>query len=161
MKIYHGGLEIVKIPEIRKPNRTLDYGSGFYTTTSFDQAKDWVIRRIKENKVKTGYVNIYELDQKQTENLNCLIFDKPTDEWVDFVMKNRTQKDFNHNYDIVYGPVANDRVYAAFALFEGGVLNKQELIAELKTYKLVDQYLFHTIDSLKAISFVDYKEISL
>lgn len=161
MKIYHGGLEIVKIPEIRKPNRTLDYGSGFYTTTSFDQAKDWVIRRIKENKVKTGYVNIYELDQKQTENLNCLIFDKPTDEWVDFVMKNRTQKDFNHNYDIVYGPVANDRVYAAFALFEGGVLNKQELIAELKTYKLVDQYLFHTVDSLKAISFVDYKEISL
>ena len=161
MKIYHGGLEIVKIPEIRKPNRTLDYGSGFYTTTSFDQAKDWVIRRIKENKVKTGYVNIYELDQKQTENLNCLIFDKPTDEWVDFVMKNRTQKDFNHNYDIVYGPVANDSVYAAFALFEGGVLNKQELIAELKTYKLVDQYLFHTIDSLKAISFVDYKEISL
>ncbi len=161
MKIYHGGLEIVKIPEIRKPNRTLDYGSGFYTTTSFDQAKDWVIRRIKENKVKTGYVNIYELDQNQTENLNCLIFDKPTDEWVDFVMKNRTQKDFNHNYDIVYGPVANDRVYAAFALFEGGVLNKQELIAELKTYKLVDQYLFHTVDSLKAISFVDYKEISL
>ena len=161
MKIYHGGLEIVNVPEIRKPNRTLDYGSGFYTTTSFDQAKDWVIRRIKENKVKTGYVNIYELDQKQTENLNCLIFDKPTDEWVDFVMKNRTQKDFNHNYDIVYGPVANDSVYAAFALFEGGVLNKQELIAELKTYKLVDQYLFHTIDSLKAISFVDYKEISL
>ena len=161
MKIYHGGLEIVKIPEIRKSNRTLDYGSGFYTTTSFDQAKDWVIRRIKENKVKTGYVNIYELDQNQTENLNCLIFDKPTDEWVDFVMKNRTQKDFNHNYDIVYGPVANDSVYAAFALFEGGVLNKQELIAELKTYKLVDQYLFHTIDSLKAISFVDYKEISL
>ncbi len=161
MKIYHGGLEIVKVPEIRKPNRTLDYGSGFYTTTSFDQAKDWVIRRIKENKVKTGYVNIYELDQNQTENLNCLIFDKPTDEWVDFVMKNRIQKDFNHNYDIVYGPVANDRVYAAFALFEGGVLNKQELIAELKTYKLVDQYLFHTVDSLKAISFVDYKEISL
>lgn len=161
MKIYHSGLEIVNVPEIRKPNRTLDYGSGFYTTTSFDQAKDWVIRRIKENKVKTGYVNIYELDQNQTENLNCLIFDKPTDEWVDFVMKNRTQKDFNHNYDIVYGPVANDRVYAAFALFEGGVLNKQELIAELKTYKLVDQYLFHTVDSLKAISFVDYKEISL
>ena len=60
MKIYHGGLEIVNVPEIRKPNRTLDYGSGFYTTTSFDQAKDWVIRRIKENKVKTGYVNIYE-----------------------------------------------------------------------------------------------------
>ena len=43
-------------------------------------------------------------------------------------MENRTNKDYRHNYDIVYGPVANDRVYAAFALYEGGLLNKQELI---------------------------------
>ena len=42
MKLYHGSLEIVDFPEIREPNRTLDYGSGFYTTTSFRQAEDWV-----------------------------------------------------------------------------------------------------------------------
>ena len=30
MKIYHGSLEIVEKPEIRIPNRTLDYGYGFY-----------------------------------------------------------------------------------------------------------------------------------
>lgn len=29
MKIYHGSLDIVKAPEIRRPNRTLDYGVGF------------------------------------------------------------------------------------------------------------------------------------
>ena len=33
MRLYHGSIEIVEFPEIRKPNRTLDYGSGFYTTT--------------------------------------------------------------------------------------------------------------------------------
>ena len=38
-KVYHGSIEEVKSPEIRQPNRSLDYGSGFYTTTSYEQAK--------------------------------------------------------------------------------------------------------------------------
>lgn len=76
-------------------------------------------------------------------------------------MKNRMDKHFTHNYDIVYGPVANDRVYAAFALYEGGLLTKQNLISELKTYTLVDQYLFHTTKSLQAISFIKARQIQL
>ena len=47
-----------------------------------------------------------------------------------FLMSNRTNKDFNHDFDIVYGPVANDKVYAAFALYEGGIIDKQNLILE-------------------------------
>ena len=49
MKIYHGSIEVVERPELRPSNRTLDYGRGFYTTTSFKQAEDWVRRRMKEN----------------------------------------------------------------------------------------------------------------
>ena len=159
MKLYHGSIEIVKTPEIREPNRTLDYGSGFYTTTSYKQAEDWVRRRLEGTGAESGFVNIFELDEKALQTLNCLIFHAPTEEWVDFVMQNRTQKGFCHSYDIVYGPVANDRVYAAFALYEGGLLNKQNLIAELKTYILVDQYLFHTEVSLEALTFIEAKEV--
>ena len=159
--LYHGSLEIVPNPEIREPNRTLDYGGGFYTTTSFEQAEGWVLRRIKENDDRHGYVNIYAFSQERMKEFKCLIFDAPTEEWVDFVMKNRTQKGFTHSYDIVYGPVANDKVYAAFALYEGGILNKRDLIAELKTYKLVDQYLFHTEKALQALTFVEAKEITI
>ena len=90
-----------------------------------------------------------------------MIFDSPTEEWLDFVMQNRTQNSFEHDYDIVYGPVANDKVYASFALYEGGFLNKQALISELKTYKLVDQYLFHTEKSLESIKFIEAKEVTL
>ena len=39
-KVYHGSIEEVRNPEIRQPNRSLDYGSGFYTTTSYEQAKE-------------------------------------------------------------------------------------------------------------------------
>ncbi|MBQ5541161.1 MAG: DUF3990 domain-containing protein [Bacteroidales bacterium] len=161
MKLYHGSLQIVKKPEIRPPQRTLDYGSGFYTTTSLKQAEAWVKRRMKEENKTKGYVNIYDFDETQTKGFKSLIFNSPNEEWLDFVMNNRTKKNFTHNYDIVYGPVANDRVYAAFALYEGGVLNKEELVKELKTYVLVDQYLFHTKRALQLISYNDIIEITL
>lgn len=154
MKVYHGSLEIVVHPVIRVPNRTLDYGKGFYTTTSESQAAAWVKRRINGFS-PIGYVNVYELNDDVLSDMNILSFNEPTEEWLDFVMNNRTNPDFTHDYDIVLGPVANDRVYAAFALYESGFINKTELIKELKAYKLVDQYLFHTEKSLKALSFIE------
>ena len=162
MKIYHGSIEKVEKPEIRiVMHRTLDYGYGFYTTTSYTQSKDWVKRRMDNLKVSKGFVNVYEFDEDAIKNLNCLIFDAPTEDWVDFVMNNRTIKGFEHNYDIVYGPVANDRVYASFALYEGGLIDKQTLISELKTYKLIDQYLFHTEKALQYIHFIEVEEVVL
>ena len=160
MILYHGSIEIVENPEIRIPSRSLDYGYGFYTTTSFKQAEDWVKRKLNTN-TPVGYVNIYEFDENLIKSLNALLFDSPTEEWVDFVMNNRTNKDFNHDFDVVYGPVANDKVYAAFALYEGGIIDKQNLISELKAYKLVDQYLFHTDKALKVLKFVEVKEVTL
>lgn len=53
-------------------------------------------------------------------------------------MANRTQKGFAHDYDIVYGPVANDIVYLQFGLYEAGAISIGTLVRELKTYKLVD-----------------------
>lgn len=160
MRIYHGSIERVVVPEIRQSNRTLDYGTGFYATTSFSQAQDWVRRRLREARVDVGYVNVYEFDSASIQNLKTISFRAPTEQWLDFVMQNRTQKGFTHDYDIVYGPVANDRVYAAFALYEGGLLDKQSLISELKTYKLVDQYLFHTEQALQTLTFIEAKEVA-
>ena len=130
MILFHGSLQIVKAPRILVSTRTLDYGSGFYTTTSEQQAREWVLN-------------------------------PPDEDWVDFVHANRTQRGFTHTHDLVYGPVANDRVYAAFALYEQGLLGKQELIAELKTYKLIDQMLFHTEKALRTLTFTQAKEVRL
>ena len=154
MKLYHGSDVIVDTPQIRKPNRTLDYGSGFYTTTSYDQAEKWVRRKLGEN-TPCGYVCVYEINEQDLANLDVLRFDSPDELWLDFVMANRTNKEFEHKHDIVYGPVANDKVYAAFGLYESGIFNKQELIRELRAYKLVDQMLFHTEKALSKLTFVE------
>lgn len=160
MKLYHGSLEIVSEPHIITPNRTLDYGRGFYTTTSYEQAEQWVRRR-KGAQHTIGYVNVYELADVLPDGIKQLRFDSPTEEWVDFVMCNRTEKGYDHAYDIVYGPVANDRVYAAFALYESNLLDKEGLIRELRAYELVDQFLFHTEQSLQYLTFIEAKEVTL
>ena len=160
MKLYHGSLEVVSEPRIITPNRTLDYGRGFYTTTSYEQAEQWVRRR-RGTQHSVGYVNVYELADILPEEIKQLRFETPTEEWVDFVMHNRTERGFEHSFDIVYGPVANDRVYAAFALYESNLLDKEGLIRELRTYELVDQFLFHTEQSLQYLTFIEAKEVTL
>ena len=160
MKLYHGSLEVVSEPRIITPNRTLDYGRGFYTTTSYEQAEQWVRRR-RGTQHSVGYVNVYELADILPEEIKQLRFETPTEEWVDFVMRNRTERGFEHSFDIVYGPVANDRVYAAFAFYESNLLDKEGLIRELRTYELVDQFLFHTEQSLQHLTFIEAKEVTL
>ncbi len=160
--LFHGGNDIIKSPEIREPNRTLDFGKGFYLTSSRPQARDWVVRRIKNDRIESGYINEYEVDiDAAAASLNIKRFDSPSDEWLDFVMSNRRIADFSHSYDIVIGPVANDRVYTAFALYEGGTISRDSLIRELKTYRLVDRYLFHTDEALSHLIFINAEKIKL
>lgn len=159
MILYHGGSQIIEYPEIREPERTLDFGKGFYTTTSFDQAEKLVRNRIGNKRWTHGYVNTYLFDvERAKQKLKVKEFDGPTEEWVDFVLQNRIIEGFNHDFDIVIGPVANDNVYRQFAFFESGIISKQSLITELMTYKLVDQYLFHSEDS---ICFIEYQNSKL
>ena len=70
-----------------------------------------------------------------------------------FVMNNRNRRfdnpsstECNHlcQYDVVYGPVANDRIAASFQLYRDEMITADELVARLKYRKLNDQYSFHT-----------------
>lgn len=159
MTLYHGSLEIVEKPQILQANRPLDFGTGFYTTTSLQQARRWVKLRMEQSQVSVGFINIYEYTPKS--DLRTRLFRSANEAWVDFVHANRTVQDYNHDYDIVTGPVANDNVYLSFNLYESGIITKRELIRRLKTYKLVDQLLFHTERSLDTLEYVGNKEVRI
>ena len=159
MTLFHGSLEIVENPQILQANRPLDFGLGFYTTTSLQQARRWVKLRMEQSQASVGFINIYEYTPKR--DLRTRLFRSANEAWVDFVHANRTVQDYNHDYDIVTGPVANDNVYLSFNLYESGIITKRELIRRLKTYKLVDQLLFHTERSLDTLKYVGNKEVRI
>jgi len=158
MKLYHGGPAIVKEPQILSPvaGRTLDFGFGFYTTTSLEQARRWVALRQKRGEESDGFVSCFEVadDVLSMPDMKCLVFKNASNDWLDFVMRNRNDPFCEHGYDMVFGPVANDRVFATLTLFETGQLDADETIRRLKTYRLVDQLLFHTALALRHLHFI-------
>ena len=159
MRLYHGSTSIIRQPQLLIPTRTLDYGSGFYTTTSEEQARNWALNKLRDDQA-CNFVNVYEIDEAELNKVKVLRFNGPSDEWIDFVMHNRQDETFRHDYDIVFGPVANDRVYVQFSLYEQGFISKETLLSELKVYKLVDQMLFHTEKAILLLRFVEAKEVS-
>jgi hypothetical protein len=161
--LYHGGLLKIEQPQLIEPSvlRTCDFGSGFYTTTDLEQAKRWAKIRQTRDRVSAGHVSIYEApdDLLEATDLKRLIFASASTEWLSFVMSNRTNRAFNHDYDLVAGPVANDRVYATLTLFETEQLSIEETIHRLKTYTLVNQVLFHTEKALRKLRYLASEKI--
>ena len=159
MKLYHGGANPVPTPLPESPvrNRPLDFGSGFYATTSLEQAQRWIrLRREQDAKFGNGVVSRYVINEAEIESsdLKVLRVSKDNlDPWFDFVMANRHTKAFTHDYDLVIGPVANDKVFVTLTLFEQGIIDKFMAIQQLKTFVLRDQYLFHTAKALKYLRF--------
>ena len=86
-------------------------------------------------------------------------FVKADDTWLDFVLANRKDVDFDHEFDLVCGPVANDRVYICLNMLEDGLADRATVIAKLKTYVLADQILFHTAKSLLFLEDASTEEV--
>lgn len=141
------------------PGRTLDFGKGFYTTSSFEQARKWALNRKRNGKSRDAVVSVFKVsaDYLETSSLNIRNFSRADSEWLDFVMANRTDINFTHDYDIVKGPVANDRVYASINAFENGFMDRETLLKELRTWVFVDQIVFHTEKALLILKFTEEK----
>jgi hypothetical protein len=154
MILYHGSTEIVEKPRIITSDNFLDFGYGFYTTTSEEQAFRWA--KIKKSRIKSAnaYLNIYEIaDSILSASLfSILRFENPSRKWLEFVINNR-RGNAMHNYDFVCGPVANDTLYRTFTLYESGVLTLDETIRRLKVSELFDQLSFHTEKALENLKF--------
>ena len=149
MLIYHGSDISVQEPKILSANRLLDFGKGFYTTSSLEQANRWALRVRERKNSKERKISVYEFDISGAEkDLKIIKFDSPNPDWLHFVTACRTGKETGYEYDIAIGPVTNDNVYATIQLFETGLLSEAETIVRLKVEKIFDQILFHTEKSL-------------
>ena len=156
MIIYHGSNVTVEEPKILTPNRYLDFGAGFYTTTNYDQALNFAGKVTMRKKCGRSTVNIYELDESIFEKVTVLNFESADEAWLDFVSDNRSGIDRTAGYDLICGPVANDDVYQTFILYSTGVYTKEQTIEALKIKKLYNQYVFTTE---RALSFLTFKEV--
>jgi hypothetical protein len=153
MILYHGSNVVVERPEIRVPNRNLDFGMGFYTTTNVEQAQSFseiVCNRRGGKKV----ISLYEFDyENAVSTLELKTFEKADSEWFDFVCEKRMGNYDGDDYDIIIGPVANDTVYRTFIGFLAGATSREDAIRQLKVRDLYDQVTFCTEEVLKYLKY--------
>lgn len=159
MKLYHGSLVTVKKPSVLKGRNTVDFGKGFYTTTSFEQAQKWADLKRKRSGVSRAVVSVYEApDDLLNGRYATLNFTGPTKDWLDFVVKNRKGQGDGH-YDLTMGPVANDQLYATIRLYEQGVVTAAAAIDMLKAHVLFDQLAFHNQAAANELAFIEAVEV--
>lgn len=160
MLLYHGSLAVVEHPVMLRTYRAMDFGPGFYTTTSAGQARRFVERRLKVSEAQSGYVNVYELAEEALEPLRVLRFPEAGREWLSFVRANRLERNYAHDYDLVVGPVADDSVVRSLLRYLAGECDEERVLSELKSGRLIDQWLFHTQTALDLLSFVRKVRVS-
>lgn len=161
MLLYHGSTMAVRKPIVSRGRGKTDFGKGFYTTTSREQAEKWAqIKRDRMGDEAHAIVSVFELDDTVLNNpaYNTRHFDGATAEWLDFVVGNR-RGEVHHNFDLIMGPVANDKLYATITLYENGILDANAAIEQLNTHQLFDQLSFHTTKACKLLTFVETFEL--
>ena len=161
MKLYHGSTVVVRNPSLRFGRRRTDFGKGFYTTTKPEQAEHWAKHVQERRKSQKALVSIYEFDESllTKDGINVREFNGVDKEWLEFVVNNRRKDPLLHDFDLVFGPVANDNVYLTVNLYEEGVLDADSAINQLKAYKVYNQLSFHTAQVIEALRFVDSFEV--
>lgn len=151
MKLYHGSNVAVEKPQILHPDRGLDFGTGFYLTSSYEQAERWAYLTQKRRNSGRQTISMYDFDENAANKLQVKRFSGATAEWLQFVSDHRRKVDFSNEWDIVIGPVANDRTSPVLRLYFIGIYDEEETIKRLLPQKLSDQYAFKTETALGSL----------
>ncbi len=155
MRLYHGSTVEIKTILLDKSKPHKDFGKAFYLSAEKSQAQE-----LAESRVAflggDVVINEYEFDNSLLvegldEPLRVKIFPHYCLEWAEFVWNNRDEnQNFQHEYDIVYGPIANDTVGYQMRLYREEFTDLRGFLQGLKYRKgETYQYAFCTERSLK------------
>lgn len=156
IELYHGSNVMIDAPDLAHSKPFKDFGRGFYLSANKKQAIEMASQKVIQTQVGEANVTTFLFDESVmlSGELNVLRFDDYSEEWAEFVLKNRNtrKKQPVHKYDIVYGPIADDGVTFQLRRYEGGLISLQQLVEELKYSKgITFQYFFGTERALQKL----------
>lgn len=156
MKLYHGSNVEVGVPDLRKSKPYKDFGQGFYLSADRGQAMRMAEQKTMQLLCGEPVVSDFEFDEKlmQSNELKVKVFTDYSVEWATFILKNRDMREQHptHDYDIVYGPIADDGVTFQLRRFQSGVISIEELVKELQYAQgITFQYYFGTESALSKL----------
>lgn len=146
MLLYHGSnMEIEEI-DLAKSRPYKDFGKAFYLSADEAQAREMAKFKVLTSGGKVC-ITAFEFDNQDLSMLNIKRFECYTEEWAEFVYNNRDEKqDFRHDFDLVYGPIANDTVGVQIRDLRERKISFDVFLKNLEYYKgITFQYAFCTL----------------
>ena len=155
MRLYHGSSVYIDKIDVSLSKVGKDFGCGFYLSPDREQAEKMAAKKAEQIQVETQCITEYEFDESlMKSDLKVLEFLGYSKEWADFVLanrRNRTRQNI-HDYDIVYGPIADDDVGLLIRKLIGGLIDSDYFLQELKFKKgITYQYFFATEKSISCL----------
>ncbi|MBR4221484.1 MAG: DUF3990 domain-containing protein [Victivallales bacterium] len=153
MILYHGSNIAVKTVELKLSRHLLDFGSGFYMTSDYDQAAKWAIIKTKRLETGCACVSVFDVSEVVWKTLKIQMFTSPNYDWLRFVNANRHGAAVECDADVVIGPVANDNTMPVLNLYFSGAYTEDEALRRLLPQKLKNQFAFKTEHAIEALLF--------
>jgi hypothetical protein len=173
--LYHGSYTQITNIQLSKCSLGLDFGRGFYVTSSFEQALSYIPSAVKKNirrrnlpkdfDVNDGCVSVYKYHINPKLLIHC--FQSADVDWLHFVASNRNDQLFSDYrnqlaaVDIVGGKIANDNTSAMLNSYISGDYGTPGThradsftIEGLLPDRLKDQFCFRTEAALSSLEFI-------
>lgn len=147
MKLFHGSNVSIETVDLSKSKRYKDFGIAFYLSADEEQA----LKMAEAKVVQFGgeaTVTEFEFDSESltSNELNVRLFNSYTQDWAEFIFSNRDEnQQFQHDYDIVYGPIADDYIGLQIRDFKRNNITFEQFLHKIQYHKgITFQYAFCT-----------------
>jgi hypothetical protein len=158
MLVYHGSYTLIDEIDLEKCRPYTDFGKGFYVTKYKHHAENWA-KKSGEHYNTDGCITVFNYIDSSFVDYICKkkYFNGYTEEWLDFIVNNRNIDSIEqaHDFDIIEGPVANDKVQNKLQYYLTGKISKNDFLKELTYHEETHQICFCTIASLQTLKYVD------
>lgn len=154
MRLYHGTNKNFDEIDLLKSKPNKDFGRGFYLSPDYEQAFNMAQIKVEQSDTGSPIVLTYEMDEEALKEVRTLRFDNYSEEWALFVLLNRNNPIDSpaHPYDVVIGPIADDRVGLQLWRYESQSIDLPTLVRNLQYMKgITIQYFFGTEQAIKLL----------
>ena len=154
MILYHGTNVDFETIDLSKSKPNKDFGQGFYLSADYNQAMDMAKTKVEQLETGTPIVLAFEVDEQQMTKLKIQRYSEYSEDWAKFILLNRRNSTHEpvHDYDIVIGPIANDRVGVQLWKYETQSIDLPTLVRNLQHMKgITFQYFFGTEQAIKLL----------
>lgn len=154
MILFHGSNIKIDVIDLTKSKRYKDFGQAFYLSTEEEQARKMAIAKVVQFGGEESVTSFAFNESCLSSNeLQVKCFTEYSREWAEFVFNNRDEnQDFLHEYDIVYGPIADDYIGLQIRDFKRNNITFEQFLTNIRYHKGVTyQYAFCTQKAIEQL----------